>query len=373
MPDGINNPNTPTGQESSGFAEPAPGTIPRSTIKIGEALEADHGPSSATTGTVRTFQSDIAHAVKNDNVSAIKIAMAEKNRREQDTHYANFAKPRRSHGALVAIIITLILVGGGVAGVYFYTNKPLPPTIAETIAPNEPELLYSEEQALVDSNGKSSDKITAEIRGELLKDLEFGVIKRVLLSKGTASSTKNTTTSEFLTLIRSGVPDGLRSAFAPQYFLGGYSKGPHETFIIIKIASYESAYAGMLAWEPHMEKDLGKFFPSSMISIATTSPASPTSTTTASSTQIGQAGTSTLASSPASSTSADIFSPPEIPAVATFKDRIIQNKDTRMLVGTDGRNKFLYTFLDKNTLLIASSERALQEVQARLTTGRIRR
>ncbi len=60
-------------------------------------------------------------------------------------------------------------------------------------------------------------------------------------------------------------------------------------------------------------------------------------------------------------------------ASATFEDRIIQNKDTRALIGLDGNIKFLYTFLDQKTLLIVSSERGLKEVQARLTTGRIRR
>jgi hypothetical protein len=369
---------------------PAPGTIPRETIKINEALQqANQSIDSDQNAPLRTFQSDVAHSITSDNVSMIKIALAEKTRREQTPQYADISKPRKSHGALITVIITLIVIGGGVAGLYFYLNKPQPPTIAEIIAPNEPELIYSEMQAMVSSNNASSDQIIKNVRTEMLADLDLGVIKRILVSHGTGSSTRNTTISEFLGLIRSRASDGLKIAFENQYFLGGFSNNPHDSFILIKINSYESAYAGMLAWEPYMEGDLGKFFPSSMLpafiatsSVATTSTATSSASTTA---PVFTLATSTpifAATSSATSTGDATTTMPTDPLqpirtvnqpVATFADRIIQNKDTRSLIGLDGKIKFLYTFLDTKTLLIVSSERGLKEVIARLTTGRIRR
>ncbi|MFM2384038.1 MAG: hypothetical protein RIQ72_610, partial [Candidatus Parcubacteria bacterium] len=56
-----------------------------------------------------------------------------------------------------------------------------------------------------------------------------------------------------------------------------------------------------------------------------------------------------------------------------FKDRIVQNKDVRALVNPEGKILFMYTFLDRKTLVIISSEKGLKEVLTRMTTGRIRR
>ncbi len=388
-PDG-QSPDMPQVPGSTPGIPPAPGTIPRATINIREALEANNAEHPQTASTVRTFQTDVAHSVKNDNVSMIKIALAEKARQEQGVGYADLSRPGRKHGGLIVILVVLLLIGGSVTAWYFYVNKPLPPTISERIAPNEPELLYSEEQAMVSSFDKSSDQIVRELRAEMLADSDLGVIKRTLLSAGTATSTRNTTTAEFLTLIRSRASDNLKSAFGSQYFLGGYSNKPHDSFILIKVNSYESAYPGMLQWEPYMDSDLGRFFPSSLIATSTgsgTTPSSISSSTaqvTGTSTAIvsGEKSGETMTGANAASngTSSVDSSGAAIPSVrtvnqasATFEDRIIQNKDTRALIGLDGNIKFLYTFLDQKTLLIVSSERGLKEVQARLTTGRIRR
>lgn len=360
---------------------PAPGTIPRQTITIGEALQSARESDTGRNDTIRTYQSDVADSIKDDNVSMIKIALAEKARREQAPTFADVSQTKRSHVALISVFAAIIIIGGGVAGLYFYMNRSLPPTISETIAPNEPELLYSEAEALVTANGKNSDQIIRDVRAEMLADLDLGVIKRVLLSTGIGTSTRNTTISEFLGLIRSRASESLKASFGGQYFAGGYSSKPHDTFIIIKIDSYELAYPGMLAWEPYMEKDLGAFFPSSVVAAVatTTSVGTSTATSTMPITASSSASLATSSNADASAASSTVASVTIQPVrtvnqpTATFADRIIQNKDTRALIGLDGAIKFLYVFLDRNTLLIVSSERGLKEVQARLTTGRIRR
>ncbi|HEY1037087.1 MAG TPA: hypothetical protein VGE62_00730, partial [Candidatus Paceibacterota bacterium] len=54
-----------------------------------------------------------------------------------------------------------------------------------------------------------------------------------------------------------------------------------------------------------------------------------------------------------------------------FVDKVIENKDSRALVDENGNILMLYTFVDKNTLVIATSDKALKEIMFRLTTGRI--
>jgi hypothetical protein len=347
-----------------------------------EESDAEKNESSKNDA-IRTFQSDIAGRVKNDNVSMIKMALAEKMRQERNpgqNSYADVTRPRPGRGLLIAVIVIMFLITGGVIGMRWYFNRPIQPTISEIIAPDEPEILYSEAEAAVSSDNKSSDQIFRDLRTEIMADLDLGVIKRTLLTKGMGSSTKNTSASEFLDLLHTRVNDSLKAAFSGQYLLGSYSKDPHETFLLFKVDSYESAYAGMLAWEPFMEGDIGKLFPSSLIIATTTTSAVETggqqsaqAMTPASSSTVQTAVTaSTSPISPALATSSAAQRTVNQP-VATFKDRIVQNKDARVLIDTDESIKFMYVFLDAKTLLIVSSERGLKEVLARMTTGRIRR
>lgn len=354
MPEGtFNSPTDPSAPgnssdaSASGFSnsmqQPAPGTIPRATIKIGEALAANEAveKESSKNDTVRTFQSDVAGRVKNDNVSMIKIALAEKARQERNPTFEDVSAPRKNPGPAIAITGAIILVGGILWGMYVFFNKPIPPTISEQIAPDEPELIYSENQVAISAKDKSSDAINKELADSMLDNLDLGVIRRTLLTTAAGSSTRNTTAVEFLDLTRSRPNDSLKAALGTNYFLGSYSNNPHDSFILLTVKSYESAYPGMLAWEPFMETDLGRFFPFSRVANASSSAASTTLTTASQS--------------------------------ASFKDKVMQNKDARVLFDESGNVKFLYTFLDTKTILIVSSERGLKEVQSRLTTGRIRR
>jgi hypothetical protein len=54
----------------------------RKTVNIMDAL-ADSKKDEGDAQTVRTYQSDIADTIKNDNVSMIKVALSEKKRQER--------------------------------------------------------------------------------------------------------------------------------------------------------------------------------------------------------------------------------------------------------------------------------------------------
>jgi hypothetical protein len=55
-----------------------------------------------------------------------------------------------------------------------------------------------------------------------------------------------------------------------------------------------------------------------------------------------------------------------------FTDTIIENHDTRTLVGTDGAPQIMWTFIDRNTILIATDTRTVEEIISRLTTAPIK-
>lgn len=321
--------------------------IPHETVKVSDALE-QVPVQEGKISTIKTFQSDIAGAVKSDNISMIKIALAEKERREKEGAYADVDIKKKFNPLYYVAAVLIVLIGLSVVFVYYYFNKPLPPTIEDIVAPEEPELVYSDSQVLLPTDDRISFTLLEEIRNEVDKKQDLGTIKRIMPVTENASGTKNLTSQEFLSKIRSRMPDTLNRAIDPYFFLGVYSFYPHDTVLIFKINSYDNAFPGMLAWEQAIDLDIGKIMYGSVIAEPGAGAID------------GTSSTSTI------KTTND-------PNKPIWKDKIIQNKDTRVLVDANGNVKFLYSFLDRKTLVIVSSEKGLKEVISRTTTGKIRR
>jgi hypothetical protein len=54
-----------------------------------------------------------------------------------------------------------------------------------------------------------------------------------------------------------------------------------------------------------------------------------------------------------------------------FKDESIRNKDLRVLVGENRKTVLLYSFLDKNTILITKNEDAFNAILGKYQTSRL--
>ncbi len=341
------------------------------TVKITDALK-ESAPLEAEEklSTIRTFQSDIAGAVKNDNVSMIKIALAEKEKREQNSQYIEIEEKKKMSTAYIVAGAISIVVLCAVGGVYWYVNKPAGPTLEQIIAPQEPEIVYTETQVAVSIDNKTANILLEDLRNEALKKLDLGTMKRIMVTTNTGSSTKNLNSKEFLSVIKSRANDSFKGAIEPYFVMGAYSFEPHDVFIVFKVNSYDVAYPSMLAWEEHLEVDLSNLF----IDQTKTPPVQQVAELA---TTTNTAATNTASSTSGESTSTPITTPlvtekPK-PIKAVWKDRIIQNKDTRVLLDSEGKIKFLYSFIDKNTLIIVSSEKGFKELITRMTIGRISR
>ena len=54
-----------------------------------------------------------------------------------------------------------------------------------------------------------------------------------------------------------------------------------------------------------------------------------------------------------------------------FKDKVIRNVDTRVLVDARGKILLLYAFPDQKTLIITTNENTLTEIISRINTARV--
>jgi hypothetical protein len=100
-----------------------------------------------------------------------------------------------------------------------------------------------------------------------------------------------------------------------------------EPFIVLTTASFDTAFAGMLGWEESMSADLSPLFG-----------------TPVSSSYNPEVRTDTGTSE------------------AYFKDIIASNKNARLLVDENGDDRIVYTFIDKNTIVITTTRDALSDI-----------
>jgi hypothetical protein len=204
-----------------------------------------------------------------------------------------------------------------------------------------------------------------------IKDERFdlGTMKEIVFTAGSGTSTRRITTKEWFTLMRARASDSLVRSLDPSFEMGTYAfSNPYDTFIIFEVNSYDNAFAGMLQWENSMDTDVGDLFILRRLIIPTGTngtgigASGSTTTNTTSQNNTGQVQTSQT------STGQNEFGALRR---REFIDKVVQNKDTRALVDERGTVLMLYTFIGKDTLVIASGEKSLKEILFRLTTGRI--
>jgi hypothetical protein len=178
---------------------------------------------------------------------------------------------------------------------------------------------------------------------ETISGTPVGELRHVVMRKGEGNAAPILTTTEFLALIESRAPGNLVRAFDQLYMTGSIGANP---FIVIRLGSFENAFAGMLAWESTMGEDLIPLFSSPELMKA-------------------------------------------IEETNVFRDVIVRNKDVRVLSGTlvsaqqdeDGEvvtsttttPVLLYSFFDNNMLIITNKIEALQTLIDRLTREKLSR
>ncbi len=120
------------------------------------------------------------------------------------------------------------------------------------------------------------------------------------------------TSDALLELLAPRMSPSLVRSFDAPYMLGVYSFDRNAPFIILGTTDYATSYAGMLGWETDAVSDVGSLFNISPETFASSTP--------------------------------------------VFQDEAFRNEDLRVLKDGNGNTILLYSFLDKNTLLITSNE-----------------
>lgn len=277
---------------------------------------------------LRTYTSDMADAIRTNEMSVIKIALAEKDKREQEDIYKKAEGSNASK--LFWIIGGIIFIIGAIFGSRFIIQKKKENEIVKPTMTNIETFISYDSQYILNINKITDNEEFSELIKEESKASD-GLIKAFFLSDNTSGASSLINTTSFLSLIKSTTPSTLIRSLSDTYLLGQYANetavkdvDKSAEFLILRTNDYNRAYVAMLEWEKTMLKDLYLIF---NINI--------------------------------SKSTNQIFE-------RQWKDIIINNKDARVLYGDDGEGLLYYVFVNKNNFVITSSVEAMKEVISRL-------
>lgn len=294
---------------------------------------------------LRTYKSDIADVLAKGKTSLVGIVSAEhKKRIEKLKKEPTPEKGKETHiikNILITVLSIILIVLGAGSVTYFYLKKEKVDEVF--IQEKNPALIFSENHKILDITNLSKRKLMNTLvnardgTSGMLNTITNYIIAEEIEIDGVKDKTL-VSAEDFLRTLEVHVPSSFLRALEPEFMFGVHVFDGNVPFFIFKVESYENAFAGMLDWEKTMETDLFPLFESE--------------TTIA---DRDSEGTTTLQ------------------IKIGFRDVIIRNKDTRVLENNMGRTIFLYSFLDRKTIVIAIDKDSFTEILTRIASTRTTR
>ena len=305
--------------------------------------------SSYKINTVHTFKDDMANEASKGNFSIGKIMMANSKKAHETSTNNNVVIGTPNKNLPIKILITLvcILIIVGFSYIGFKSAKT-PEELNRLKNPTQQTvggLLYTEQSSAINIKGKSISNLYKEIQnGTSSEILSSGKIRSIILNYQEGTSTTQLSSVDFLSIVAPSTPSILLRNLKNEYAFGYYYYESEEPFLVLRSANYDSTFAGMLEWERSMYADLGDLI-------------------------FRKESLTTEDENASTSTNTSLKSEFDTP----FVDKIISNNDARVLYRPNGEIAFFYTFFNKETIIVATSEQSLREIIYRLTTGKITR
>ncbi len=276
--------------------------------------------------TVRTYLSDMADTVRANDISVIKVALAEQNRNERENIY------REAEGSpmkkIFWIIGGVILIGGSIFGAYYILNEKAKQNVPIQIAKEEAIISYDEISS-IDSTDGLADKIIT-IKKEVTEGSKAGSIKYISISNNVAGVKEKIVTKDLFSSLGFSASSSLVRALSNTFMVGTYSMDKPHLFMIFEIKDYDYAYSGMLEWEKTLVVDFLNLFEID---------------TNETKLQIGG---------------------------RKWSDLIINNWDSRTFSNENGNVVLYYLFNNKNYLIVTDNKETINEIINKLIVKNIK-
>lgn len=267
---------------------------------------------------LRTYQGDVEEAIGKNKESSTTIFVAEQKRKESKPIIASEVKDSPFRNKLFISIGSLLFVLGLAIITTVYYIRATEKTIIEQ--KTKALLTFSKEKS-IDISSSTRESLLSAMRQERET---FKLPVNSILFINTTSGNIPAKIETILSLVAPSQPDTLTRSFGDKYMFGVYSYDTNEIFIILKVSDFASSYSGMLKWEKEMPKDLQRLFG---------------------------------------------LAPELLAESVSFSDLALKNKDLRVLKDFSGKTQLLYSFINKDTLVITKNESIFSAIIGRLSVN----
>jgi hypothetical protein len=271
---------------------------------------------------LRTYQGDVDNAIHKTKASVITIAVAEQNRKAKiEPEPDRKSNPEIKNKFFIFAGTFLFVLGIIVVGVFYFLstqNKTVQVSVSSAV-------LNYDKEVDISVVGMTHSALVQKILDE---QKNFSLPANSILYINTTDNVLPTDTQTILPVLAPQIPLSLLRNLSVNYMIGIYSFDKNRPFIILTVDDYGQGFSGMLKWEGTIVSDLGQIF-----GIA-----------------------------PLTSSNLDSY---------TFTDESLSNKDLRIIQNSSRQTVLLYSFIDKNTILITSNENTFSALLNKYLIGKM--
>ncbi len=273
----------------------------------------------------------------------VKIVKATISNIDEDEEENTNKEKRNILKPLITIVLIMLFIGGGIYGAYYvYENNLLSTTTPIEQKIIIPSIISPDKQMAWNIDSINKTQLIPQIYSQFKKNTqEKGKVLELILTQKVIDSEKQTdkaiSGSTFIEKSGISMPDVLKRSLTDRWMLGSYSEedGRITPFIILTTDFFQNTFAGMLSWEKSMPEDL-----------------------------------SLILNYREKAKEIDLFASSTISSYfnirGSFVDKQIMNRDLREFRASNGELLFLYSFINKNSLIITTTESSLIDIIKRV-------
>lgn len=265
--------------------------------------------ASAESTTQRAISSDVRRpsfsaqrTVHTPSVKQETVAMQDQeiSSPKRKNFFSQISMPYIVGGGVAIVTIVLFILG---SVIFFSSSEPHDSTLS--LAPSFFEVSSTVRIPLTEERGT----FFATVRDRITNDSSQHVQVNPTLIEN--KKERSVTSKEFFNILGLSAPHSLIGTLDETFMLGGITTTKHEPYLIIRSYNFETLFSGLLAWEDSMQSDFTPLF--------------------------------------------------GIPGIenSIFRDAVSNNKSTRILYDGGGNEVLLYSFINRNTVVITTSGEAL--------------
>lgn len=306
------------------------------TIKINTPNIPEEQPKQIFKPIVRTYKSDVEETVQTGHISSINIALAQSRKMMGQAAQTQLEEKKSTINKSVLILSIVLIIGG--LSVFFVPkflvqvqNAP-EPTPIETIS-SKP-IMTVDLQEKINIKDINLNRVATTLKERIdQSSTQLGQIKNLYLTEGEGVSEKLINATKFSQIIGLNMPSEIQRTLKDPFMFGMHNYNGVQTFLILKIGSFDTSFSGMLKWEINLWQDFKELFNLKSESIA---PGEPSAI-----------------------------------EIKKFQDATFDNKDCRVVKNSSGNVIFLYSIIDQNTIVITTNTGTLREIINRMNKARI--